>query len=155
MDAGRLLGVLRPRAADRVAEIVGVDELSELLERKRAALRSTVLGDEATVHACGFLDTSNGLLLTSELAMGLARGKAARDKERREQKKLAELRKSLDRSRREKKERDDIDQKKAAAWRRRAMLAGKTEESFRKSVRSLSERRAKAKLLTALRTNLK
>lgn len=148
LDPNRLLSVPRPRSADDVGDIVGVIELQAMYQEKRQAERSALHGSDAKVHACGYLDTSNGLVLTSSQAMDLARKKATAEKAKRHEKELSVVRAALKKARRDHISTCDIERKRNASWRNRAQLAGIPEGVFRASVRPLAERRAKASLRT-------
>ncbi len=76
LDASRLLGVLRPRSAAQVSQTVVVDALQNLYEQKLRDVRLSMLGADAKMTSCGYLDTSNGLVFTSPQAMKLERKKA-------------------------------------------------------------------------------
>eukprot|EP00171_Calliarthron_tuberculosum_P006070 IDg6070t1 len=151
LNPSRLLSAPLPRSANDVGNIIGVEEIRALYEEKTRAARAAVLGSDARVLSCGYLDTSNGLVLTSARAMELARKKMQHDKARRKEKEMATLRKDLNAARRKHAEKVDIDLRRQASWRIRAFLAGVPENMFRASVRPLAERRAIAKLRTASR----
>lgn len=80
LNADCLLSVPRPRSAIDVGDIVGVGDLKALDEEKVRAVRSALLVSDDKVHACGYLDTRNGLVLTSNQTMVLDRKKETQDK---------------------------------------------------------------------------
>ena len=87
-DASQLLGSPRPESADQVDNILSVPELERLLEEKRSAMRRAVLGDDATITYCGFIDTSKGAVLTSAKDLCLAREKHRTDAEKRQMREI-------------------------------------------------------------------
>eukprot|EP00171_Calliarthron_tuberculosum_P023847 IDg23847t1 len=54
LDASRLLSVPRPRSAEHVDETIAVDALQMLYEQKCRAVRTSILGEDAKVEACGY-----------------------------------------------------------------------------------------------------
>lgn len=150
-DASRLLSVALPRSAKNVAEIVSVQDLEDLYEERRRAVRTSILGADAQIASCGYLDTSNGLVLTSARAMELAREKAGRDREKRELKSIAELRRDVAAAKRHRMQRAEAERMRDIAWSSRARLAGMSVQDFRDRVRPLAQRRAVAKLRSAMR----
>ncbi len=151
LDPSRLLSAPRPRGVDDLGTILGVEELQELFEEKRRSVRSSIIGADARIDSSGFIDTSQGMVLTSECALQLARKKAEQDSEKRKAKELKSIRAALASARREKAERLDIAKREAAKWKERARLANMSVSDFRESVRPIKERRAIAKLRKALR----
>lgn len=150
-DPSRLLGVPRPRSSAKSKEILTVDELERLFKKKREAARVVILGHDAERHASGFVDTSNGMVLTSARAMELARKKAGVDKAKREKKIMRELETALATARKNKSPRTERAKVPDWVWARRARMASMPVEELQCSVRSLTERVATANLRTAMR----
>eukprot|EP00171_Calliarthron_tuberculosum_P002526 IDg2526t1 len=151
LDATRLLSVPRPRSASNVAETIAVDALQMLYEQKREAVRTSILGDDAKVGQCGFLDTTNGLVLTSARSMELVRAKFKADTDRRRAKEVSDNLRAVKASRRDAARRTQNEKMRNAVWAARARMAGMPEDEFRASVRPLAQRRAIARLRTSLR----
>lgn len=74
LDATRPLLAPRPRSGSHVAESIAFDTLHVLYEQNFRAVRTFILGLKDQVEACGYLDTTNGLVLNSTRAMEFARG---------------------------------------------------------------------------------
>ncbi len=83
MDRTKLLGVPRPRSADRISPVLTVYDLEKLVEAKRVSVRDAVLGCNVQVTASGFVDRTHGAVLTCTEALGAARVKAKRDAQKR------------------------------------------------------------------------
>ena len=83
LDPMQLLSIARPASMDNSNTVLSVEELENILEEKRREFRETILGWDATVCSNGFVDTTQGAVLTSSRALNLARlkkGKTMREK---------------------------------------------------------------------------
>eukprot|EP00171_Calliarthron_tuberculosum_P022368 IDg22368t1 len=87
------------------------------MSKKRNAVRSSILGSDARIAACGYLDTGNGLVLTSVQAMELAQKKLQTDNAKQKRKEIAGLRRAVAASKREESERADLTKRRSASWR--------------------------------------
>ena len=121
--------------------IIGVAELEELFWKKREEARRAIVGEERIVSRRGFVDTTKGLVLTTDAAIAAAKEMS----ERYHQKKLAAARKAELKKIEEKLQ---IERSERSRWAVRAKYAGKTVEEYRNSVRSLPVRREIARSRT-------
>lgn len=151
LDSSQLLSVPRPVNADNLTEMLTVDELERLFEAKRQILRTKVLGEDTVISKSGFVDTSNGAVLTSVRALALAEGKFTSDTAQRVSKELRATQSAERASRREEKTRAEGFRLRELAWSRRALQIGVTVDGLKKAVRPLQERRATARHRVALK----
>ena len=61
--------VPRPESTNNLENLVSVEQLEELLVKKRASARPRILGQDIGLGNSGFTDTTNGAVLTSEEAL--------------------------------------------------------------------------------------
>lgn len=149
VDPSCLLGVPRMRSAKKCNEVLTVDELERLFKTKREAARVAILGADTKLQLSRLVDTRNCMVLTSARAMELARWKAGVEKEKREKKIMRALEKALATARKNKTPRKERAKLSDWVWARRARMASMPMEEFQRSVRSMSERIAAAKLRAA------
>lgn len=151
VDGSRLLSVPRPRSAEDVGTIVGVEELQTLLDGKHRAVSASALGSDARIDSSGFIDTRSGAVLTAGQALALTQAKAQRENQSREAKRLRAMRAELARSRRQRVARLELDRLQSARWKKRARLGGVSVSALQAAVRPMAERRAPAKIRCTLR----
>ena len=144
-DASQLLGIPRPQSSNDADTMVSVSELERLLELKRAEMRHAVLGEDATITDCGFIDTSKGAVLTSERALYLAKGKMKSDASRRLQRELKAAAVAEKAAARDKRHVVEGEEFHAYRWSRRAALAGVSVSVLKGRARSMNMRRAVAR----------
>eukprot|EP00171_Calliarthron_tuberculosum_P005712 IDg5712t1 len=146
VDPSRLLAVPRPRDDVDLQTIVPPCELETLLDAKRDAVRRGILGVDVCVLSCGYLDTKRGAVLTSEAALAAARGKREQELRKREAKRLADARKELTAARRREKRKKAAEPEEEGKWRYRAEMHGLSVPEYKRTVRSMAQKRAIARL---------
>ena len=131
--------------ASNDARLLSVDELQVLFSARREEYREKVLGSGAVVGLSGFIDTTNGCVITSDNVLRLVREK----KEKVHQKYLAGLEKEHQKEQKELRRRlaaiqprQTINGERAC---RQAKLAGMTVDALMVGRRTLKERRLIAK----------
>eukprot|EP00737_Agarophyton_chilense_P004525 gb/GEZJ01005767.1/.p1 GENE.gb/GEZJ01005767.1/~~gb/GEZJ01005767.1/.p1 ORF type:complete len:146 (+),score=11.85 gb/GEZJ01005767.1/:575-1012(+) len=85
--SNRLLGVQRP-ANSMLNKTLSVGALEETFQKRCIVYKEkvrTVLGSDAQILNCGYVDTKNGCVITSETVTDMARSKHATDVIRRDQ----------------------------------------------------------------------
>ena len=147
-DPKKLLRVPRPASAEPYANIMSVEELCFAFEEKQKALRSSVLGSEATLTRSGFIDTSKGFVVTSSRALELARDKQNADLKKLQDVAAEEARKRARQDRRALSAAGEARHYRNERVRQCAALSRKGVEEFSRNMRSISERRAVARMRT-------
>ena len=75
VDHTQILGVPRPATADARAPIRSAAELEEQFWKKLQEVRSIVLGSDTILTASGYVDTTNGCVITAPQALDIVRKK--------------------------------------------------------------------------------
>ena len=78
MNPRQLLYAPRPAGRENLEEVMDVDRMCRLMEAKRMEIRDTVIGANAKILHSGYLETTEGLVLTSANALALAQENWAR-----------------------------------------------------------------------------
>eukprot|EP00171_Calliarthron_tuberculosum_P002273 IDg2273t1 len=151
LDPSRLLRVPRPAASTNLSSVLSVEKLQEMLDVKLNAARRAVIGEDAELLSCGYVDTTSGAVVTSTRAMQLAADRAKHDEAVRLHASVTANRRAVSAARRREKWLVETEHMKAAAWSCRAAMSGMTVAAFRRQVRPLAERRAIARARTARR----
>lgn len=154
LEPFRLLSVPRPATASNTSCVLLVSELRKKMDEKLCAARRAVIGEDAVLLACGYVDTSRGAVVTSTRAMQLAADRARLDEVARHRSSIIASRRAVTSACRREKWRVEADRLWAAAWSSQAEMSGMTVEAFRRQVRPLEERRARARARTARRARL-
>ena len=154
LDATRLLNTPRPCDSNALSDVLSPDELMTMLESKRAQVRSEALGANTSLLRTGFVDTTRGAILTSERAIEIARQKALRDEQKRDQERLQQMRRDAVVAERDEQRQKRIKRAREQIAARRAALAGMPLDAYKAKVRSFKERRSIARL-SALRKRAK
>ena len=121
------------------------------LKQKQEEMRDTILGCNATIARSGFIDTTKGAVVTSTKALELARRKHDVDRIKHRETVARYARKTTKLERRALIAPKGAWEYHRARTQRCAALAGKGEEEFLGSVRSLRERRAVARMRIIVR----
>lgn len=150
LSPARLLSVPRPRSADDSSTVLTVLELDSLLQEKLRKVRTGMIGEGAKLCGSGFIDTSNGMVLTSEPAIALAREKAEADQAKKAAEDVKANRRALKAARAAAREQKDIARKRHCSMVTRARLSNMGVEEFQSQVRPMAERRALARLRVSL-----
>ena len=79
MDHTRLTNQPRPRDNSIFAPLESAAELENAVQVMREKMRTTVLGDDAEMASCGYLDITHGGVMNVGRALTLARDKVQRD----------------------------------------------------------------------------
>lgn len=141
IDEKKLLAVPRLRDSQPQTTLLTVTEMEDIMVQKLEKAKHAIVGSDTVVNRCGFVDTTKGLVLTSDAALTAARKKSADY----HQKKKKALEKEKERDSIIK---DQIKRAERARWCVRAKLARKTVDQFKVSVRPLKIRRAIARSRT-------
>jgi len=141
LDPSKLLSSARPAAADNLREVRSPIQLELLFEQKRAAARNQLLGADARIGASGWLDTTDGAVLTAPQSITLARKKHAEDQVKRAE----AAAKALKAAERQAAQRLAALAAQNKIWERRARSFGIDANELRKRVRPLGVRRAIAR----------
>ena len=75
----RLTSQPRPRDKSLFSELASVDELESAVQKMRENVRNAVHGDDAEIKPCGFLDTTNGGVMSVGMTLELVRQKMCVD----------------------------------------------------------------------------
>lgn len=146
LDPSQVLGVPRSKNAQNIDLMLDVGRLGGQFEEKRSIMRDEVLGSTATLGKNGFVDTSEGEVLTSVKALHLAKAKHQSDvikREAAERNACVVVAKS---ARRATERRAENDRLKDLQWMRRARYCGLSVAILKRRTRSTNERRASALL---------
>jgi len=152
-DAKRLLNYPIPANGSSASKLLTFDELEEMYEAKRKAYRTRLMGGDPMMLQNGFVDTTNGFVMTSATVLDLVKRKKDQDahKFRVEEQKRKERFEKEERPRLAvvplaKRVRDD-------RVRRQAKLAIMSLAEFLMGRRTLIERRLVAKRRTQAKRN--
>lgn len=151
VDASRHICVPRPRDADVIGTIVSTETMVQMLEKKREAFRREIMGGEVNVQRCGYTDTNRGAVLTSDVNMANAYANARQTAAKRQQKELAQARKDVAAAQRKARQDEENMRLNAARLARQAAAAVRGVVAFKKTLRTMRELRAQARLLTKFR----
>ena len=146
VDSSKLINVERPADATSAATFLTVEELQAAYEAKRIELRNATLGEDAKMLDCGYVDTSNGCVMTSANVLDLMRKRQEEIKCKKEKEKREAVQKEVKGSKRRLKVLIEAKRMSDAQNRRRARMANLTVDDYLTNVRSLRERRAVAKI---------
>ena len=145
VDPMQTMAVPRPWDCDDTNRLMSPQEMRSLFLNKCQLYRNSVLGGQEVVEMRrGFVNTTRGLVLTSSSALEAVRKNAREWRE-----KQSEISKKA--SARERRERDFISRAEKCKWAVRAGLAKMSIEKYRRSVRSMRERRQIARERAKLR----
>lgn len=131
VDRYKLLNKPRPYGNDLPERTISVVEMEEMFLKKREEARRLIVGDTVITERKGFVDTTRGLVLTTEKCLDLVRAKSQQYHENK-RKKVMKLKEK------QKKEQNCILRPEKAKWVTRASLARMPLEEFRASVRPMS-----------------
>lgn len=121
--------------------MIAVDALQVLYEQKCRAVRTSILVMDANVEACGFLEATNGMVLTSARAMELARTKSEADAEKKRAREVSDHLRSVKATRRDSDRRIQNENMCTSLWAARSSMAGLPEAAFFALVRPMAQRR--------------
>ena len=142
-DPKKPRSVPRPATAEPDANTVSVEELCSAFEEKQKAVRTAILGPDATITRSGFIDTSKRSVVTSSRDLELAR-----DLKKFQDAAAEEARKRARQDRRALSAAEEARHYRNERVRGCAALSGKGVEEFSRNMRSMSERRAVARMRT-------
>ena len=95
VDHTRILEVPRPATADARAPIRSAAELEEQFRKKLQEVRSTLLGSDTILTARGYVDTTNGCVITAPQTLDIVRKKEELNARKRRAKAVKVLKVSL------------------------------------------------------------
>lgn len=149
IDATRIINKPLPSTnSGNEQNLCTVSEMSKQLEARRVELRNKILGSDAQMLSCGFVDTTNGCTLTSDRAYALAVEKSRTDIEKREADAQKQHAKQLKDSEKEAIRLASIREFWSIRNFTRAALAKMSVSKFTQRLRSLQTRRLIAKKRT-------
>jgi len=138
LDRHKLMSIPRPHDIDDEFTLISVDEMERMFFEQRDIARRRIVGDVPVVNRRGFVDTTRGLVLTSDAALASARLKSQEYHSKQES--IAKKH-----ARRNRAEKEWIARAENARWIVRAHYAGISTSELRARVRPLRERRAVAR----------
>lgn len=125
---------------------MSVEQLSILMEKKREEVKESVVCSDAMMLGNGYLDTTKGMVLTSDNALALIRDKVEKGRAASLAKVIEANRKAVEAARRLEKHCIEVARMRALEMRRRAAMSRMRVNVFRAQCRSLKERRALARM---------
>ena len=150
-DPTKLLSTPRPITSHENSVIMTAEELFVAFEEKQEEMQDTVLGSDSRITRSGFIDTTKGAVVTSTKALELARRKHDDDRIRHRETAARDERKMTKLKRKAFIAAKGACEYYSARMRRCTALAGKGEEEFLGSVRSLRERCAVTRMRNIFR----
>lgn len=136
-----MLGARRPATA-AVNKFLSLEKLEVLFEEWFAEYKDKVLGSDARLLNCGYVDTTSGCVMTSDTVMHITRSKRAADVRKRAQEQQKQLQRPGTADERLQVHLQAVERSNVERCRVRAMLCGTSVEFFNVRQRPMSLKRA-------------